>query len=228
MTANKRFLHGLQFDFGFTWSKSTDTFGGTPDVQNRTLAYGISSLDQPLVTRIGFTYMTPKLTSTSIVCCATGRSTNYLYASGTPLGAPTVNTAGYPSNLTAATIAALTFQAPNASRTGQPLYLKISIAIATIPTPFVLNPAAWTNPGPGQFGGQTYYGDFRGEQQPVENLAIGRRFSIRERMNLNIRAEFSNIFNRTYLNNPSLISPQTAPVCKRPRAAMAPAPRLVS
>ena len=28
--------------------------------------------------------------------------------------------------------------------------------------------------------------------------------------------EFVNIFNRTYLNNPSLTSPQTAPVCQLP------------
>ena len=30
LPANKRFSHGLQFTFGFTWSKSLDTFGGTP------------------------------------------------------------------------------------------------------------------------------------------------------------------------------------------------------
>jgi outer membrane receptor protein involved in Fe transport len=35
-------------------------------------------------------------------------------------------------------------------------------------------------------------------------------------MSLSLRAEFTNIFNRTYLNNPSLTSPQTAPVCKLP------------
>ena len=30
---------------------------------------------------------------------------------------------------------------------------------------------------------------------------------------MNLRVEFVNVFNRTYLNNPSLTSPQTAPVC---------------
>jgi hypothetical protein len=39
-------------------------------------------------------------------------------------------------------------------------------------------------------------------------------------MSLNLRAEFTNIFNRTYLNNPTIsgvgISPQAAPVCKLP------------
>ena len=84
----------------------------------------------------------------------------------------------------------------------------------------MLNPAAWTNPAPGQFGNQTYYGDFRGERRPVENFAFGRQFRIRERMALNIRAEFNNAFNRAYYNNPAIggpgVSPQTAPVCKLP------------
>jgi outer membrane receptor protein involved in Fe transport len=77
-----------------------------------------------------------------------------------------------------------------------------------------LNPGAWTNPAPGQYGGAYYYGDFRGQRRPVENLAIGRQFRIHERISLSLRAEFQNILNRTYLNNPSILSPQTAPVCK--------------
>ena len=47
---------------------------------------------------------------------------------------------------------------------------------------------------------------------------MGRQFRVRERISLNVRAEFTNIFNRTYLNNPAIggpgVSPQTAPVCK--------------
>ncbi|HEY4361317.1 MAG TPA: TonB-dependent receptor [Bryobacteraceae bacterium] len=219
LTANKRFSRGFQFDFAFTWSKSMDTFGGTPDVQNRKLALGLSSLDQPLVTRVGFTYTTPKWQTNQAVSYALRdwAFNGFLYyASGTPLAAPTANTAGYPSNLTSATLSALTFQNGNRQvRTGQALFLQDLNCHCFDPnTQFVLNPAAWTNPAPGQFGGQTYYGDFRGERRPVENLAIGRRFSIRERMHLNVRAEFNNIFNRAYLNNPSLTSPQTAAVCK--------------
>jgi hypothetical protein len=34
-------------------------------------------------------------------------------------------------------------------------------------------------------------------------MNFGRTFKLRERMSLNIRAEFSNIFNRAYWNNPS-------------------------
>jgi hypothetical protein len=39
-------------------------------------------------------------------------------------------------------------------------------------------------------------------------------------MSLTVRAEFNNIFNRTYLNNPTTtgigISPETPPTCKLP------------
>ena len=98
---------------------------------------------------------------------------------------------------------------------GQPLYLSDLNCHCYDPnTALVLNPAAWTNPAPGQYGGAFYYGDFRGERRPVENMALGRHFQIRERVSLNLRMEFQNIFNRTYLNNPSNVSPQTAPVCK--------------
>jgi hypothetical protein len=47
-------------------------------------------------------------------------------------------------------------------------------------------------------------------------MGLGRMFRIKERVSMNLRVEFVNIFNRTYLNNPSLASPQTAPVCVEP------------
>ena len=186
-----------------------DTFGGTPDVENRGLAKGLSSLDQPLVTRVGFTYTLPKWGPKGVSYAVRDWMLNgfLYYASGTPLAAPTANTTGYASNLSQATIANLTFQAATRQvRTGQPLYLQNLDCHCFDPnTAFVLNPAAWANPAPGQYGGQPYYGDFRGERRPVENFAVGRQFRIREQMNLNIRAEFTNIFNRTYLNNPTIV-----------------------
>ena len=49
----------------------------------------------------------------------------------------------------------------------------------------------------GVFGtGTVYYSDFRGQRRPVESMSLGKRFPIRERMALSIRAEFFNPFNR--------------------------------
>jgi hypothetical protein len=221
ISVNKRISHGLQANFGFTWSKSLDNFGGTPDVQNLALAKSVDSLDQPFVTRVGFTYTLPKWGPKAISYAVSNWFLNgfFYYASGLPLAAPTANTTGYPSSLASALISNLTFQAtPNEVRVpGQPLYLdNLNCHCFDPNTAIVLNPAAWANPAPGQYGGAYYYSDFRAERRPVENVAFGRHFQIRERLGLNLRAEFQNIFNRVYLNNPSLVSPQTAPVCKLP------------
>ena len=224
VSANKRLSYGLLFTFGFTWQKSLDTFGGTPDVQNRGLARSVSSLDQPLVSRVGFTYTLPKI-GPRLVSSVVGNwflNGFMYYASGIPLLAPTANTTGYPSNLASASINNLTFQSvPNEVRVpGQPLYLNNLNCHCYDPNnTLVLNAAAWANPAPGQYGGAYYYPDFRGQRRPVENVAFGRHFQIREHIGLNVRAEFQNILNRTYLNNPSVTSPQTAPVCKLPSGA---------
>jgi hypothetical protein len=69
---------------------------------------------------------------------------------------------------------------------------------------FVLNPLAWSQPGPGQWGtGAAYYTDYRFQRRPNENLGLGRLFHIKERATLNIRAEFTNVFNRAQMPNPT-------------------------
>jgi hypothetical protein len=42
-------------------------------------------------------------------------------------------------------------------------------------------------------------------------MNLSRTFRIRERVSLQLRAEFVNIFNRTQIGNPSTTAPQTAP-----------------
>ncbi len=219
---NKRFSHGLQFSYSFVWQKNMDTFGGTPDIQNRSLDWKLDPTNQTLVSKISYAYTTPKWGPNKLVSQVVRdwQITGFLqYASGTLFAIPTANTVGYPSNLNTATIAGLTFQ-PNANpqyQTGQPLYLNSLNCHCFNPnTSFVLNPAAWANPGPGQFGGAANTTAFSGERRPVENMGLARVFRIKERVTMNLRVEFVNIFNRTYLNNPSLASPQTAPVCQLP------------
>ena len=91
----------------------------------------------------------------------------------------------------------------------QPLYSKDLNCHCIDPyRDFVLNAAAWTNPAPGTWGAAApYYSDFRYERRPTEQMSLGRVFRLKERMSFQVRAEFFNIFNRTYLANPSLTAP---------------------
>ena len=70
----------------------------------------------------------------------------------------------------------------------------------------MLNPAAWADPAPGQFGtSAAYYSDYRQQRRPSESMSFARnfRFGKEGKLNLQIRAEFSNVFNRTFLNSPT-------------------------
>jgi hypothetical protein len=69
---------------------------------------------------------------------------------------------------------------------------------------FVLNPKAWVDPAPGQFGASAaYYSNYRQQRRPLENLSLGRVFRIKERSTLEVRAEFTNVFNRTEVVTPT-------------------------
>jgi hypothetical protein len=68
----------------------------------------------------------------------------------------------------------------------------------------VLNPNAWTQPGPAQFGvSAPYYNSNRWQRQPAESLSLARNFKIKERYNIQLRAEFQNIFNRVFYLAPA-------------------------
>ncbi len=79
----------------------------------------------------------------------------------------------------------------------------------------VLNPAAWA-PCPTNancMAAGNFIPSFRAPRAPTENANIARNFRIKERMNLQIRGEFVNIFNRTIMPQPSTANPQ-APATK--------------
>ena len=122
------------------------------------------------------------------------------YATGAPIPSPTAST----------NQSSLLFQNTLMSRVaGAPLFLKDLNCHCIDPNQdFVLNPAAWTNPAPGTWGtAAPFHSDFRYERRPNEQISVGRFFRIREKMSLQVRAEFVNMFNRTYLANPSLTVP---------------------
>jgi hypothetical protein len=217
----KRFSHGLTASYNFTWSKSLDNgieaagFPGTPvenDVFNRRQNKYISGLDRPLVSNINVTYTVPEVGWTGnkiLKYVLSGWQTGALltYASGTPILVPAS------ANL----LNTETFQTSSFLNRvpGQPLFLQDLNCHCFDPTKtLVLNPAAWANPAPGTWGtSAAYYNDYRAQRKPTENFNFGRTFKIREAMNLSIRAEFVNIFNRTVLPAPSSTAPLTPATC---------------
>jgi hypothetical protein len=97
---------------------------------------------------------------------------------------------------------------------GQPVFLKDPNCHCIDPsTDAVLNPAAWSDPGAGAWGtAAAYYGDYRWQRQPDEQLSLGKTFRFTEHSNLSVRGEFFNVFNRMRLPGPSsgnITTPQT-------------------
>ena len=211
MKATQRLSHGLSLTSTFTWSRSLQNGAEREpnpgsagnvvvnDVFNRDLNKYLSLHDQPFLFNIAATYLTPAAANQKVIKWLTqdwSIGTFLSYGSGLPLAVPTAN-----NNLNNQL-----FQGTFANRVeGQPLFTvqDLNCHCYDPSTTFVLNPAAWTDPAPGQFSSSTaYYTDFRKQRRPNENLNIGRTFRLAEGVTLNLRAEFTNIFNRWMVNNP--------------------------
>ncbi|MBC8165333.1 MAG: carboxypeptidase regulatory-like domain-containing protein [Bryobacteraceae bacterium] len=203
----KRYSHGLDLTASFTWQKEL-TNAGLPnnsvnDVFNRANQKSIAPGSQPLVFVTAFNYLTPRWSGKRLVGSVLGGWTVgglLRYSSGTPIPVPLATT-----NLNQ-----LVFQNTLMDRVaGEPLYLKDLNSGAVNPNAeFVLNPKAWANPGPGQWGvSAPYYNDFRNARRPDEQLSLGREFRFTERTRFNIRAEFFNVFNRYFPADPEAGNP---------------------
>jgi hypothetical protein len=205
----KRYSHGLTLNGAFTWSKAeANPAGGSNNGQinnvfNRGVNKAITSYDQPFIFNVGFTYDIPVVSKNRVLRAITGGWTFgglLQYASGLPIPSPIATT----------NMSSLVNQTTLMNRVpGVPLYLANPNCGCVDPNKqFVWNPAAWANPAPGTWGNAApYYSDFRYERRPNEQMSIGRTFRIRERMSLQLRGELFNVFNRTYLANPSTTSP---------------------
>jgi len=203
----KRFSHGIDATYSFTYQKSMVT-SNTNDVFNRPNGRGLDAGDQRLMSVIAFTYTVPKMKGINGVLAyalsdwQVGAILNY--ASGLPIAAPAAQ------NLLANALG----QSTNAIRVpGQPLFLQdLNSGDVDPRRGFYLNPAAWTQPVAGQFGGPTFYGDYRSQRQPTEAMNFGRNFRIGERVTAQARVEFTNIFNRLRFNGPTSTNSLTTQV----------------
>ena len=203
---SKRFSHGLEFTANYTRSKNLTTAedqDGTTipvnNVFNRRVNKTYSRNDQPNIFVASFTYQVPGWNHNSWTKQILGGwqvGGILRYASGTPIQVPAANNS----------LGSVLFQNTFVNRVpGQPLFLKdLNCGCIDPNKDLVLNPAAWSQPAPGQFGtAAAYYNDYRYARRPDEELSLGRMFRIKERMSFQIRAELFNVFNRTYLNNPA-------------------------
>ncbi|MEJ7607109.1 MAG: hypothetical protein WKF37_12800 [Bryobacteraceae bacterium] len=206
MKLTKRFSHGLDFSAAYTWSKTLGTVedqDGTVvpanDVFNRINQKTLSRSDQPHAFVLGYNYETPRFTANKLVRGVVGGWTLggiLRYASGLPIRVPEAQNQ----------LSSLVYQNTNVNRVpGEPLFLKNPNCHCIDPfKDFVFSPKAWTDAAPGQFGtAAAYYSDYRSQRRYDEQMSIGRTFGFGERgMSFSVRAEFFNIFNRTYLADP--------------------------
>ena len=203
--ATKRFSHNIQAGGAYTWGQGFVRPTRQDFFNPATAVWQLQQIP-PQVLTFNATYTTPKASFFPKYVNAITRGWQlgwYSTYQSAPFLAP-------PASPTANFLPSEDIRVP-----GQSLYTVSNINNIHSYNPQytqVLNPAAWapcpTNAtcgaaSPG-FGGSTptvYYKDFRGPRTPSENANIGRNFRIKERMNLQIRGEFVNIFNRTLLPN---------------------------
>jgi hypothetical protein len=211
----KRFSRGLDFVHVLTWSKQL-TLGAeceacgpiavdnisaaVTDPTRRNVNKQISGFDQPLITTFAVSYTIPQLHAGRMLSYALGNWRVGIvgtYASGRPIRTPLaqnrLNTMllGSTSNST---------HIP-----GVPLFTKDLNCHCFDPgKTFVLNKDAWSDPPAGQFGtAASYYSDYRYQRQPQESASVSRLFRVKEGVSFELRAEFTNIFNRLRVPNPT-------------------------
>ncbi|MEP7351684.1 MAG: carboxypeptidase regulatory-like domain-containing protein [Acidobacteriota bacterium] len=223
LSVTQRFTHGISFNMNYSDSKNLSLLS-SPDVFNRSLGKNLASTDIPQVLRLTAQYQVPNLAKSGIA----GLSNKFVaYAlSGWGLGVSmqyqSASLVVLPTSTGSVPISNFLGRGPGPAQivtdaSGKQMNpwsvdwtdysgthhtdpLDINCHCFDPTKTIVLNPAAFTNVPNGQFGAyQSSIRSFRGPRAPGENANLSRNFRIREGINLNIRAEFNNVFNRTQL-----------------------------
>jgi hypothetical protein len=222
----KRFAHNFSFTYNFTFQKElymgaeASYFFAAPrsplinDVVNRSVNKYMSGLSRPWVNSISLSYTTPEVfrqyRPLSWLLRDWQINAMLRYQSAYLIQVPNAS-----SNIQR--VLARNVNNTFANRvSGQPLFMDQNGNAIDLNSrdwdpsqTFVLNPKAWTEPDAGKFGTSAgYFNEYRSFRHPMENMGLARNFRLgREgRMNLQLRAEFTNIFNRLYLADPTATS----------------------
>ncbi len=219
----ERFSHGLAFNLNYNYSKNLDSYTGIVDVFNRGLSKNYTAFDLPHQIRLTAQYVVPrihsdrpflknKVVSYALMDWGIGAYVNYQSA---PLLTRPTNTSTLtqflgrgPAGAQLKKNADGSYMSPwsidwfdkSGNHHTDPLDINCHCFDPT--KTVVFNPAAWTNVDPGQWGDQSGLRFYRGVRLPQENANFSRNFRLREKMTLNLRVEFNNIFNRLQLPTP--------------------------
>ena len=231
--ATKRFSHGLQLQGSFVWSKGMDLGAGSEapiflnynpvieDIYNYPSNKQLNRLVYPEAAVISGTYMTPGFQSDSRKMKALnqvirGWQLGWLlrYQNGA-----LIQSASSTNQLENQLLRQGGFNGAPANNDNRvvgvnPLLVDPNCGCFNPQTTLVLNPAAWAEPGAGKWGAAApFYNNYRWQRQPAESMSFGRNFAMGKegRFNLQIRAEFQNIFNRLFLSTPATGGTSTSP-----------------
>jgi hypothetical protein len=219
LNITQRFAHGLSANVNYNFSKNLDLIS-SPDVFNRSLGRDISANDLPHQVRITVQYVVPQYNTTnrfvSYLLSDWGVGAALSYQSAPIVARPSSN-GSFPLNNFLGRGPGSAQLKKNADGSymnpwsvnwvdndGKQRTDPIDINCHCFdPTKnVVLNSAAWENIPDGQWGSQlSTLRFYRGIRLPQESANFSRNFRLaREgRVNLNVRVEFTNIFNRMLL-----------------------------
>jgi hypothetical protein len=220
----KRYSHGLDIQGSFVYSKELDLgvnsdtpyFTANPpiynDVFNRDTNKQLSGFSQPFRFTVSGTYTTPKMSASNMGMRWASQALRdwqigavVKYQSGPLLATPgslngligQLGRSAFGSTLFNLTNGNKNFFAPGVDPNSKSFDPTVNL---------VLNSAAWSDAPQGQFGtSAAYYNNYRWQRQPSESMSLGRNFRIGKegKMNLQVRAEFQNVFNRHFYSSPA-------------------------
>jgi len=248
VTVTKRYSHGLDMQGAFTYGKelslgtnADSAYAGVPatttinDVFNRDTNKQLSPLSRPFQLVISGNYTTPKMGGDGMAMKAMSYALRdwtagivFKYQSGQLLGVPgSLNQLFTQLNRGGGLFSGASTYWNFAQGKG-PGDVFVSAKDPNChcwdaTQELVANPAAWADAPGGQWASTAgYYNNYRWQRQPSENASFGRNFRMgREgKMNLQIRAEMQNIFNRHFYGTPSVTNPSATTLRGNPNGTL--------
>ena len=228
VNVTQRFWHGLSLNANYTYSKNLDLLT-SPDVFNWGLGKSFSGNDQPHQFRFSAQYQLPEFRKSSISALRNPIVASVIsgWGVGMLLQYQSADRLNRPNSANALPISNWLGRGPGSAANGaaqvkldangNPMnpwsvnWTDYDGKVHTDPLDVnchcydptktqVLNPAAWTNIPDGQWANDfSAIRSFRGIRYPNESGNISRNFRIKEGINLNIRVDFQNAFNRLRL-----------------------------